>query len=275
MITKQLPLLLFVFVFGTLSAQVSINWQTEAILDVPESVKYYAEGNYLFVSNISGKPAEKNGNGFISKLSLKGEIMTLKWVEGLDAPKGMAIKDGILYVTDIDDLVLIDIAKGKIIKRFHQDKANFLNDVTITHLGDVLVSDSGTSTVFILKDNNLDVWLQNDEFGRVNGLFTEKDYILLGTATSIVKIDVATKQYSVFLETGGQPDGLLSDGEGGYYYSFWQGELFHYTPGHAPVQLLNTSVKEVQTADFGFNPHTKEILVPNFFSNQVVSYTMN
>ena len=86
------------------NAQLSQSWITEAKLEVPESVKYYEEGQCIFVSNIVGSPANKDGVGFISKLSLKGEVMHLKWIEGLDAPKGMAINDGILYVSNINEL---------------------------------------------------------------------------------------------------------------------------------------------------------------------------
>ncbi|MCG8580043.1 MAG: hypothetical protein MI866_09005 [Bacteroidales bacterium] len=272
---KHLILLLLAILSHGVFAQVSVSWKSKTVLEVPESVKMYAEGNCLFVSNIAGKPSDKDGNGYISKLTLKGEVIDLKWVEGLDAPKGMAIKDGVLYVSNITELVMIDIASARILKRIPQPESNFLNDVTITHLGDVLVSDSGTSTIFILNEDKLDVWLKKEEFGRVNGLFAEDDYVLLGTASSIVKIDVATKKFSTFLETGGQPDGIEADGEGGYYYSFWRGELFHFVPGQEPRQLLNTSKDDVQSADIGYNPVTKEILVPTFFSNQVVAYTMD
>jgi DNA-binding beta-propeller fold protein YncE len=275
MAMKYLILLVTAMLGHGVFAQVTVSWKTETVLEVPESVMYYADGNCLFVSNIVGKPSDKDGIGFISKLSLTGEVSKLKWIEGLDAPKGMAIKDGVLYVSNINELVLIDIASAKVIKKILQPNARFLNDVTITHLGDVLVSDTSTSTVYILNGDQLDVWLKNEDFGRVNGLFAENDYILLGTASSIVKIDVATKVHRVFLETGGQPDGIEADGEGGYYYSFWRGELFHFIPGEEPKQLLNTSNDNVQCADIGFNPATKEILVPTFFSNQVVAYTMD
>lgn len=272
---KHLTLLFFTLLCHGIFAQVTVSWETAPTLEVPESVKFSADNNCLFVSNIAGKPSEKDGNGFISKLTLTGEVLELKWVEGLDAPKGMAIKDGILYVSNINELVLIDIASAKIVKKILQPKATFLNDVTIINTGDVLVSDSGTSTVFVLNDDQLDVWLKNEEFGGINGLFSEKDYVLLGTASNIVKIDVVTKLYDVFLETGGQTDGLEADGEGGYYYSFWRGELYHYVPGREPKLLLNSSVNDVQIADIGYNPDTKEILVPTFFSNQVVAYTMD
>ncbi|MCK5730006.1 MAG: hypothetical protein KAH68_02950 [Draconibacterium sp.] len=45
------------------------------------------------MSNINGAPAKKNRTGFITILSANGNIKTLEWVTGLNAPKGMAIFD--------------------------------------------------------------------------------------------------------------------------------------------------------------------------------------
>ncbi|MBS2211192.1 hypothetical protein KEM09_07255 [Carboxylicivirga mesophila] len=252
--------------------QVTKVWETNVALEVPESVKYYDKENCIFVSNVSGKPSEKDGNGFISKLSADGKIIELKWVDELNAPKGMAIKEGLLYVSDIDYLVIIDIKKAVVVRKIHQPHAKFLNDVAITHTGDILISDSSTSVIYKLDGDELTVWLKNTDLGRINGLYAEKKHVLLGTNSNIVKIDVTTKKTEVFLETGGQADGIEADGQGGYYYSFWKGELYHYIPGKDPVQLLNTAEQNVQCADIGFNPHTNEILVPTFFANQVVSY---
>ncbi|MBW1673776.1 MAG: hypothetical protein JRJ45_09065, partial [Deltaproteobacteria bacterium] len=71
--------------------KVDKQWQTKKELRVPESVLYDESRNVLYVSNINGKSAEKNGQGFISKVSLDGKIEVLKWATGLHAPKGSAI----------------------------------------------------------------------------------------------------------------------------------------------------------------------------------------
>src|SRR5919199_2015323 len=107
-------------------------WETSTDLKNPESVAYVANQNVLFVSNVNGKPDQKDQNGFISKVSPSNEgIIDLNWITGLDAPKGMAISnDGTkLYVSDIIDLVEIDIASGRIIKHFNAPGSSFLNDV--------------------------------------------------------------------------------------------------------------------------------------------------
>ena len=51
--------------------QIKINklWETAAVLKNPESVIYSPKQDILFVSNIDGKPNEKDQKGFISKVS--------------------------------------------------------------------------------------------------------------------------------------------------------------------------------------------------------------
>ena len=65
-------------------------WETPANLKNPESVAYASKQNVLFVSNVNGKPDQKDQNGFISKVSpSNGSIIELNWVKGLNATKGV------------------------------------------------------------------------------------------------------------------------------------------------------------------------------------------
>ena len=70
------------------STKINKSWETPNDLKNPESVAYAPEQNVLFVSNVNGKPTQKDQNGFISKVS-NGSIIELNWVTGLNAPKGI------------------------------------------------------------------------------------------------------------------------------------------------------------------------------------------
>jgi hypothetical protein len=123
---------------------ITILWETPDDLKNPESVVYAPKQNVLYVSNIDGKPDQKDQNGFISKISpSNGSIVELNWITGLNAPKGMAIynnnSSSRLYVSDITDLVEIDIGSGKIIKRFNAPGSVFLNDVALDNQGIYLI----------------------------------------------------------------------------------------------------------------------------------------
>src|SRR2546423_564868 len=74
--------------------QIKINklWETPNDLKNPESVAYAPKQNVLFVSNVDGKPDQKDQKGFISKVSpSNGSIIELNWITGLNAPKGITI----------------------------------------------------------------------------------------------------------------------------------------------------------------------------------------
>jgi len=53
----------------------------------PESAFFDAEADIIYVSNVDGTPTEKDGKGFISKLSAEGKVISLECVSGLNAPK--------------------------------------------------------------------------------------------------------------------------------------------------------------------------------------------
>jgi sugar lactone lactonase YvrE len=166
--------------------QIKINkvWETLAELKTPESVVYAPKQDTLFVSNIDGKPDQKDQKGFISRISLSnGSITELNWITRLDAPKGMAIyNNSKLYVSDITDLVEIEIANGKITNRYNAPGSIFLNDVAVDNQGNIYVADTGTNSIYILDRNlinnnnnnisaSLQIWLQSPKLDAPNGLY--------------------------------------------------------------------------------------------------------
>ena len=92
-------------------------WDLKGDFAAPESAYYHAASNSVFVSSINGQILDRDGNGYISRLSADGKVISAKWVTTLDAPKGMRSVGNTLWVADIDDVVSIDIAKGQITAR--------------------------------------------------------------------------------------------------------------------------------------------------------------
>ena len=83
-------LLTFVFSLGVLSISAQTltpKWTTEATLSVPESVLLDSKNNVLYVSSIGGTPDAKDGDGFISQVTLDGKIKNLKWATGIRCSK--------------------------------------------------------------------------------------------------------------------------------------------------------------------------------------------
>ena len=95
-----------------------IAWETEKVFELPESVIYDSKNDVLYVSNITDHPFKKDGTGYISKIGLDGTIIEKKWVDNLNAPKGLTISKEKLYIADVDELVEVDIATAKVTNKY-------------------------------------------------------------------------------------------------------------------------------------------------------------
>jgi sugar lactone lactonase YvrE len=281
--------------------QTKINkiWETPEDLKNPESVVYAPKQNVLFVSNVNGKPDQKDQNGFISKVSpSNGSIVELNWISGLNAPKGMAIYDNNsrLYVSDITDLVEIDIGSGKIIKRFNAPGSAFLNDVALDNQGNIYVSDTITNTIYKLdtsaKDNNnasLQAWLQSPQLNGPNGLHVDntKNRIIVVSLGDMSKpgagievVELKNKTISNFgkeetTSPFGGLDGIESDNTETHYYVTDNpaGKIYAVNPdgtGYATLMDLHTQ----GAADLGFIPSQSMIIIPLMQDNKLVAYKL-
>src|SRR5204862_7804565 len=119
---------------------------TEGV-NAPESVYVDTASGVIFVSNIGGMPGDRDGNGNIMKLTPDGKVVTAAWVTGLNAPKGLRSSKGTLWTADIDEVVGIDIATGRVASKLKIDGAQFLNDVAVGDDGTVYVSDTMSSKI--------------------------------------------------------------------------------------------------------------------------------
>jgi sugar lactone lactonase YvrE len=253
-------------------------WQTEQILQVPEAVTYDPQRNVMYVSNINGKPLDKDGNGYISIVKLDGNIDNLKWVTGLNAPKGSALDGKNLYVTDIDALVQIDIETGKIIERYSSEEAVFLNDVAIDETGNVYVSDySGqNSAIYKLSGSEFSIWMKGDDIDRPNGLMLRGNKLLVGNSGDgkIKSVDLKDKTVRVIATVGSGIDGLRMDDEDNFIVSDWAGNTSYVSKDGTITSLINTTEQKINSADIEFIKKMNLLIIPTFFDNRLVAYQL-
>ena len=245
-------------------------WETSEGLKTPESVLYNEQLDVIYVANINDNPAEKDGNGFISILNPNGEIINPEWIKKLNAPKGMAIFNGKLYVADIDQLVEIDIEKGKISKRYEAPGAVFLNDVTACLNGMIFVSDTRTAKIHVLHQGEFKIWMEGKPFKSPNGLLAEKGKLYVGDE-NIYEVDILTQKVELLIENTGGVDGLIKNNEGEFVFSNWPGRIYIFRNGES-IKLLDSTDQSINTADIGFVPKFNLVLVPTFFDNRLVAY---
>lgn len=119
-------------------------------MKTPESVRYDIAQDLWFVSNINGNPSEKDGNGFIVRLTADGAVMdSTPFIESgkkgvtLNAPKGMAIVGETLWVADIDAVRAFNTKTGAPIASLTISGSAFLNDVVAGPDGSIYITDTG------------------------------------------------------------------------------------------------------------------------------------
>ncbi len=263
--------------FGIEKLQLVEQWQCSGF-DTPESVLYDAARNILYVSSVSGNPMEKDGRGFVSRVSPDGDMETLKWATGLNAPKGMAISGGTLYVSDIDELVQIDLKTGSVTAKYPAKGAQFLNDVAADTAGYIYVGDSSSenSVIYRLGKGELEVWLRDPAVRRPNGLHMQADRLLVGNARDggLNAVDLKSKAVAPIATATTGIDGLKPLGNGAYLISDWAGKISLIKPSGKTVLLMDTSESNINAADFEYIADRKLLLVPTFFDHRVVAYTL-
>lgn len=247
-------------------------WETDTVLTTVESTLYDTKSDLIYTSNIEGHHSKKDGKGSISKLKTDGTISQLKWVTGLNAPKGMTILNDKLYVTDIDEVVEINMGDGKIAKRYPVPGATFLNDAA-NDGSKVYVSDSQTGKVHVLENGKVSTLTEGME--GINGLaLNDKGMLFILDGKGLKQYNMQDKGTKFINEvvTGG--DGLVIIDENTYIASRWQGQIYLVRNGKEEL-LLDTQADSSNTADIDYIKDQKLLLVPTFMKNRVVAYKLD
>lgn len=247
-------------------------WETDSIINLPESVLPDSEFKVLFVSQMGNDPNDKDGIGGIAKLDLNGKLIDLNWITGLNSPKGLARFGNELVVADLTDVVIIDIKEGKVDRKIAIDSALFLNDITVSNDGIIYVSDSKTKKVHKIQNGIQTVYLRN--VNGVNGLKAINGDLFVAGGKMLWKTN-AQKQFAKIAELPQGGDGIEPVGNNGdFLFSSWSGYLFYvYSEGKSKV-LLDTRSEKTNCADIGFDPNTKTVYVPTFWKKSVAAYRL-
>ncbi len=255
-------------------------WELNEGLQAPESAYYDKASGLLFLSQIGeGGGGAQDGDGWISKLSPDGKMLTNKWVTGFDSPKGLRSHDGVLWVADIDKVVSIEIATGKVLARLVVPDATFLNDLAIGADGTIYVSDMLKSRVIAIRDGKASVFLEGPEIEHPNGVFVHDGKLILGGWGAEVADDFSTKipgrLLSVDLKTKaitritpeptGNLDGIESDGGSGFIVTDWRaGTIFHIAEDGATTTL---AIYPKGAADHAYFPEKRLLILPQMLEN--------
>lgn len=253
-------------------------WETEQSLKMPESVIYDVTRKVLYVSNINLSPLKKDGNGFISRVKLNGEIEDLEWITGLNGPKGLGIFENRLYVADIDELVEIDITSGQILNKYLAPGAVILNDVAIDLSGNVYISDSSrrNSVIYKFSNGKVEEWIRSEQIKKPNGLYAQKDELIVGNSGDggLKAISFSDKKISTIARVSSSIDGLKADQENNYIISDWRGKTSLITQSGRIIELLNTTDDKINSADIEYIKDKNLLIIPTFYDNRLMAYRL-
>jgi sugar lactone lactonase YvrE len=255
---------------------------------VPESALHDADRGVIYVANIAGEPLEKNGAGFLSRVSPEGGMLERDWVGGMDAPKGLSRDGGTLWMSDIDRLVSVDIETGAITGTWPAEGAVFLNDTAVDDSGRVFVSDMLTNAIYVLENGALSLWLRDAELQHPNGLKVEGGALIVApwgrdmkedfstlTGGHLLQVDLATKAIAPLGsgEPVGNLDGLERDGAGNWLVTDWiAGGLMRIRPDGSREVLIDL---DMGSADLGFAPEAGLAFVPMMLNDRLVAISVD
>ena len=256
----------------------------------PESVEYYADKDVYLVGNINGSPVDKDDNGFISMVAPNGKVLVLKWIDGnhanirLDAPKGLAINDDVLYVADLDQVHFFQLPGGEQIRSVSIPGATFLNGITPNPVGGVFVTDSGlkagegglvpsgTDAVYeVTASGKYRAILKDPDMGRPNGIVHSNGVTTIVTIETgeVISFTASGKVSRLPVPGVAGLDGLLLMHDGSYVISSWKSQAIYRLDSNGRYQILDEALES--PADLGFDSKRNLILVPLFNKNQLVA----
>ncbi|MBB2950374.1 YncE family protein [Sphingobacterium sp. JUb56] len=271
---KSLNLALALLLGFSANAQHKLDkiWETDSIINLPESVLPDTESGILYVSIMGNSADEKDGIGGIGKLDMNGKVMNLEWISGLHAPKGLAKHGNTLYAADITDVVVIDIPSSKILLKIPISESVFLNDITVSDKGVVYVSDTRTKKIHQIINNKPSIYLEN--INGVNGLKAiGKDLYIAGGDKQLLKAN-EKKEITALAELPCGGDGIEPVGNGDFVYSCWGGYIYYVYANGKSELLLDSTTEKKNTADIGYDPIKKIVYVPTFFKKSVAAYQL-
>lgn len=269
-------------------------------MNVPESVRYDAEMDVFFVSNINGNPSMKDGNGFIAVVRADSTGVTRMLVESgkasgggkaitLNAPKGMAIVGDTLWVADIDVLHAINKRTGASIADVTVPGATFLNDVAAGPDGAIYFTDTGiafdatgnithpgTNRVFRLAGRKLTTVAEGDLLRNPNGLTWDamgKRWLLAPfDGKDVQSLGDGAKEPAMLATGPGQYDGIEMLADGRILVSSWADSSVYLIDKGTMTKMVSGVEAP---ADIGVDTKRNVLAIPRFNGGKIEYYMIH
>lgn len=253
-------------------------------LEDPESVRYDADQDVYFISNMLGFGSAKDGVGYIAR-ALGGDPSKVDvFIESgkngvtLNAPKGMAIIGDTLWVADIDVVRGFDRRTGKPVGQIDlaPQRPTMLNDVAAGPNGTLRVSDTGIlmsdkgvlyvggDRVFEVDSHrHVTIIASGPQLGRPNGLTWDargNRWLMVNFApfgSALAAFNGNTRQ--ILSDGKGKFDGVEVLGDGRVLYTSWSDSSVHVYADGSDRQLIRNLPTP---ADLGVDTRRNRVAIP-------------
>lgn len=245
----------------------------------PECIRYDPSHKRYLISNINGGTRQRDENGFITAVSEKGG--SEKWIVAkrngvkLNAPKGIEVQGGKLYVADIHRLRTFDLNSGKPLASIKVDNATMLNDLAVAKDGTVYVTDTGTpnkpgAVYRVTPDGKASAIARGPKLRGPDGItFDAKGHLVVVSfrGKKVLTMTTGGKILKVKKLKVGKLDGVMALKNGAILVSSWKGRhVVEIQPGGS-VKTVVTNVP--QPACFTVDEQHHALLVPQVRASKI------
>lgn len=242
-----------------------IAWVVSGAFCEPETVLALPDDT-LLVSNVCGY--SEPGNGFLSLLGAGGEVLDWRRLEGLDAPLGMALRDGHLYVVD-SNRVKIFQWPGYLWLKTIELETRVANDIAIGQDGSLFVTDTaGHQVIRIMPDGTQSVLTGKPQFDGANGVAVHRGYVYIG-GNRLWRVNLGTLEVeTVGPEWLSDIDGIEFEGDGTLQVTPVGGPLIRYR-NEQELEIL--AGEGISSANHGYSVRLNLALIPTGYDNTVIA----
>jgi len=251
--------------------------------DSPVSIIQH--GGFLYLSNSGNNFGTdvRDGDGYISRVRSDGsqEIPTLRYITGLNNPRGIYAIQGTLYVCDIDRLVGFDLRTRNVVFEMSFAAENVTQLTGITSADDRILYVSATDINAIFEVNlatrSYTKWA---EVTAPTGLLIHNNQMYvtsMGTDSlpngRLGVIDMRTRQYTHLTDTEGYLWGMALNGRR-LYYSDWvqfakRGVIRWVDLDTRATGVVNFTSRIGGPADFMYDARNDIFFIPAVLENSV------
>ena len=236
-----------------------------------ESVTFDPSRNLILAMNSGDRSDPAKNDGYVSLLNPDGSVHTAKWIGAsrngleLNNPLGSAIKDGVLYTVDIDQVRSFDLKSGKPLKSVHVPGATFLNGIAVADDGTVYASNTRNPELIfkVNTDGSSSVFAEGDPITLPNGVAMDNDgnivVVNVGSTAIITyspKGDIVRVEHAA--ESGSDGVVVLKDGTK-YISSVRYGSVSRIRPGKE-AEVIATGIPSAASMCYDSIQH--QLVIP-------------